>query len=100
MDDLRQRKIRRFFDAADADGDGVITLPEFTHIFGATAGASEAVCAATFTQLDLDTSGGLSRAEYLKAVTAYFYGVDPTSPAKQPVRQALNTSGRRSEPSR
>ncbi len=34
-----------------------------------------------FNALDLDASGALSRAEYHKATSEFFYGDDPDSPA-------------------
>ncbi|MEU3742428.1 calcium-binding protein [Streptomyces sp. NPDC032198] len=52
----------RFFDLADSDSDGAISLTEFT-------------------ALDLDASGSLSRAEYHQAASEFFYGDDPDSPA-------------------
>ncbi|MEV8315818.1 EF-hand domain-containing protein [Streptomyces sp. NPDC059900] len=71
----------RFFDLADADGDGSISLAEFTDIFGSTGRAPDAECAEVFNALDLDDSGALSRAEYHKAASEFFYGDDPDSPA-------------------
>ncbi|CAM5361620.1 EF-hand domain-containing protein OS=Streptomyces alboniger OX=132473 GN=CP975_34335 PE=4 SV=1 [Streptomyces alboniger] len=71
----------RFFDLADSNGDGAISLTEFTHIFGSTGRAADAECAEVFDALDLDASGALSRAEYHKAVSEFFYGDDPGSPA-------------------
>ncbi|MEU6672700.1 EF-hand domain-containing protein [Streptomyces sp. NPDC046853] len=71
----------RFFDLADADGDGAISLAEFTHIFGSTGRAPDEECAEVFNALDLDASGALTRAEYHKAASEFFYGDDPDSPA-------------------
>lgn len=71
----------RFFDLADSDGDGAISLAEFTHIFGSTGRAANAECAEVFHALDLDASGALSRAEYHQAASEFFYGDDPDSPA-------------------
>lgn len=71
----------RFFDLADGDGDGAISLTEFTHIFGSTGRAADDECAEVFRALDLDASGALSRAEYHKAASEFFYGDDPDSPA-------------------
>ncbi|MGW5866513.1 EF-hand domain-containing protein [Streptomyces sp. NPDC055239] len=71
----------RFFDLADVDGDGAISRTEFTHIFGSTGRAADDECAEVFNALDLDASGSLSRAEYHKAVSEFFYGDDPGSPA-------------------
>ncbi|MFI0237995.1 EF-hand domain-containing protein [Streptomyces sp. NPDC016845] len=70
-----------FFDLADSDGDGAITRTEFTHIFGSTGRADDGECAEVFNALDLDTSGALSRAEYHKAASEFFYGDDPDAPA-------------------
>ncbi|MEV0621775.1 EF-hand domain-containing protein [Nonomuraea sp. NPDC050404] len=70
-----------FFDLADGDADGAISLTEFTHIFGSTGRASDDECAEVFNTLDLDASGALSRAEYHKAASEFFYGDDPGSPA-------------------
>ncbi|MEV0391354.1 EF-hand domain-containing protein [Nonomuraea sp. NPDC050643] len=71
----------RFFDLADGDGDGAISLTEFIHIFGSTGRAGDDEVAEVFNALDLDTSGALSRAEYHKASSEFFYGDDPESPA-------------------
>ncbi|WP_055565303.1 EF-hand domain-containing protein [Streptomyces atriruber] len=71
----------RFFDLADGDGDGAISLTEFTHIFGSTGRAADEECAEVFDALDLDASGALSRAEYHEAASEFFYGDDPGSPA-------------------
>ncbi|MEV7196249.1 EF-hand domain-containing protein [Streptomyces sp. NPDC093510] len=71
----------RFFDLADSDGDGAISRTEFTHIFGSTGRAADDECAAVFNALDLDASGALSRSEYHKAVSEFFYGDDLDSPA-------------------
>ncbi|MET8687161.1 EF-hand domain-containing protein [Streptomyces sp. NPDC004732] len=71
----------RFFDLADADGDDAISLTEFTHIFGSTGRAADEECAEVFNALDLDASGALSRTEYHKAASEFFYGDDPDSPA-------------------
>ncbi|MFF1717414.1 EF-hand domain-containing protein [Streptomyces sp. NPDC058268] len=71
----------RFFDLADSDGDGAISRTEFTHIFGSTGRAPDAECAEVFNALDLDSSGNLSRSEYHNAVSEFFYGDDPDSPA-------------------
>ncbi|MCF6469262.1 calcium-binding protein [Nonomuraea sp. MG754425] len=71
----------RYFELADADRDGVISLAEFTHIFATTGRAPADECAEVFEQLDLDASRGLSRAEYHRAVGEFFYGDDPESPA-------------------
>ncbi|MGC5012411.1 EF-hand domain-containing protein [Streptosporangium sp. DT93] len=70
-----------FFDLADGNGNGTISLAEFTHIFGSTGRAADEECAEVFNALDLDTSGALSRAEYHRAVSEFFYGDDPGSPA-------------------
>ncbi|MGW5736672.1 MULTISPECIES: EF-hand domain-containing protein [Streptomyces] len=71
----------RFFDLADSDGDGAISLIEFTHIFGSTGRAADEECAEVFRALDLDASGALSRSEYHKAASEFFYGDDPHAPA-------------------
>ncbi|GAA2331651.1 EF-hand domain-containing protein [Streptomyces kunmingensis] len=70
-----------FFDLADSNGDDAISRTEFTHIFGSTGRAADAECAEVFNALDLDASGALSRAEYHKAASEFFYGDDPESPA-------------------
>lgn len=70
-----------FFDLADSDGDGTISLAEFTHIFGSTGRAADSECAEVFNALDLDSSGFLSRDEFHKATSEFFYGDDPNSPA-------------------
>jgi Ca2+-binding EF-hand superfamily protein len=70
-----------FFDLADANDDGTIDKKEFTHIFGVGGQSSETDCADVFRQLDLDSSGGLSREEFHKAVIEFFYGTDPAAPA-------------------
>ncbi|MFF3445237.1 EF-hand domain-containing protein [Streptosporangium sp. NPDC002721] len=81
MNELRKRKYERWFRAADVDGDGAISLTEFTRIFGSTGRAGDDECAEVFNALDLDASGALSRAEYHKAASEFFYGDDPGSPA-------------------
>ncbi|MEU3460457.1 EF-hand domain-containing protein [Streptomyces sp. NPDC006733] len=70
-----------FFDLADGDGDGAVNRTEFTHIFGSTGRAPDRECAAVFDALDLDASGKLSRAEYHRAASEFFYGDDAGSPA-------------------
>ncbi|WP_369211577.1 EF-hand domain-containing protein [Streptomyces flavofungini] len=70
-----------FLDLADTDGDDAISLGEFTHIFGSTGRAADEECAEVFNALDLDASGFLSRAEYHRAVSEFFYGDDSSSPA-------------------
>ncbi|WP_221358899.1 EF-hand domain-containing protein [Streptomyces beigongshangae] len=71
----------RFFDLADGDGDDSLSRTEFTHIFGSTGRATDAECAEVFDALDLDSSGALSRSEYHRAVSEFFYGNAPDSPA-------------------
>ncbi|MFD7712843.1 EF-hand domain-containing protein [Streptomyces sp. NPDC059786] len=71
----------RFFDPADDDGDDAISLTEFTHIFGSTGRAADDECAEVFHALDLDASGALSRTEYHRAASEFFYGDDPDAPA-------------------
>ncbi len=70
-----------YFDLIDLDGDDRVDRTEFAEIFGQAGNVSPEDCAAVFTALDLDSSGGLDRAEFHQALTEFFYGEDPDAPA-------------------
>ncbi len=70
-----------YFDLIDLDGDDRIDQAEFGEIFGLAGNVSSEDCAAVFTALDLDGSGGLNRAEFHQALAEFFYGDDPDAPA-------------------
>lgn len=70
-----------FFDLVDLNGDGRIDQAEFQLMFHSVAAVPGEDCAAVFTALDQDGSGGLDRAEFHQAVAEFFYGNDPDAPA-------------------
>ncbi|MEU6819353.1 EF-hand domain-containing protein [Streptomyces atriruber] len=70
-----------FWESVVAPADGAISRTEFTHIFGSTGRAADDERAEVFNALDLDASGALSRVEYRKAVSEFFHGDGPGSPA-------------------
>ncbi|WP_026412606.1 EF-hand domain-containing protein [Actinomadura oligospora] len=69
------------FDLGDTDRDGVISLDEFSQVFGAGMRVPDTDCAHVFGLLDADGSGTLGRPEYHDAVVEFFYGDDPNAPA-------------------
>lgn len=70
-----------FFDLVDLDSDGKIDQAEFHLMFDSVAAVPGEDCAAVFTALDQNGSGGLDRAEFHDAVAEFFYGNDPDAPA-------------------
>lgn len=70
-----------YFDLIDLDGDDRVDQAEFEEIFRLAGNVSPDDCAAVFTALDSDGSGGLDRAEFHSALAEFFYGDDPDAPA-------------------
>ncbi|MGM1062624.1 EF-hand domain-containing protein [Saccharothrix sp. Mg75] len=70
-----------YFDLIDLDGDDRVDQAEFGEIFGLAGNVSPEDCAAVFTALDSDGSGGLDRAEFHRALAEFFYGDDRDAPA-------------------
>ncbi|MEV5573353.1 EF-hand domain-containing protein [Spirillospora sp. NPDC052269] len=69
------------FDLGDSDRDGLITLAEFSQVFGAGMRVPDTDCAAVFGRLAASGADGLGRPEYHDAVVEFFYGDDPKAPA-------------------
>lgn len=69
------------FDLGDSDGDGRITLIDFSQVFGAGMQIPGPDCADVFAKLATDGSGALTRPAYHDAVVEFFYGDDPGAAA-------------------
>jgi len=67
------------FEMGDSDGDGEIGLPEFKKMNLAWQ-SDEAQAEQTFTKLDQNGDGSLSKEEFLAHVKDYFFSDDPQSP--------------------
>lgn len=67
------------FDAVDTDNDGVIGPAEWTAFFKAHD-IDKAVAEETFTRLDLNSDGHISKDEGLELLRQFFYDNDPETP--------------------
>ena len=73
----------KFFDALDINGDGVISVNEFVAYFKAV-GLSEEESKKSFSIIDKDKNGEISREEFLAAANDFYRGTEET-----PLSEAL-----------
>ena len=70
------------FDIIDRDGDGQITLQDYSRYFKAW-GLDEDLAEQTFSQLDLSGDGRLSRSSFIQFNSNFFTSDDPNLPGSQ-----------------
>ena len=71
--------VSEFFDVVDTNGNGVISLQEFT-VYFKCMGIAEEHAKASFDAIDTDNDGFITRDEFVAAGSEFFNGVDPSHP--------------------
>ena len=72
--------VAAWMDICDTDGDGMISLDEYTAMFANTVNASPEDLEAAFHKLDQDGDGALSSEEIRTAAEEYYTSEDPQAP--------------------
>ncbi len=74
--------LRAVFEAADADGDGLLDFAEYRVLFGGRR-VHPAELSHGFRQLDTDGDGVITAAEFLRGFVDYFTARAPSAPGTQ-----------------
>ena len=69
--------VSEFFDVVDTNGNGIISLQEFT-VYFKCMGIAEEHAKASFDAIDTDKDGFITRDEFVAAGSEFFNGVDPS----------------------